>query len=1301
MSSTSRVRFLLTVLCAGLALPVLAQTTTLRGFGAVSVSSQFFGPEATRSSWITFSTEDPTHAALLGSKYLADLLGFGDLQLQPAGPSGTVVTLAGVGFWRLGLEGSNCHVLFARTLPELTALAGRAKAETWKPIPSRAYPRWLDCFDNAGPGIWWGGGGAPVTIPDDFQWVKDRGFALCDQPPTESRYVAPGVIDTSITDWFGAMAKRYDLPYRTLLWVHKPEWAWNRQPLPYVLPAPGMVVQPDMRFERLSLMDVFEPVPATDRYTLDFRQRFAAGLNEDPNFLAGHALGEVPDAGVMELSAVAGMPEVKALWHSYLVSLGLSLEQVGRLHQGRGDFYRSWEEVAVPTPRDFMGFDAGSVDLAGPWEGLPDREKAGTAAQWYVPASMPTEGWRPVQSNDPLLLIYGGGAAPAQREKRADYWLRRTVTLTAAQCASLQYLLVGRAIWHGPYSTYCDAYLNGQPLTQSPPEQGRDLALSFDVRGLLHAGDNQLVLCSHGGPPASFITLGNQPLRRYPLMSGPENRLWYDATNFSAWLRMQTLENNLKAMRAGDPNRPLKVMATINLLDLSQDLCARYGAYQHDTGGAGGYWAPMTGARLARTHGLPWSCEQGGPPADAAAMQAAMTFYLMYGNDAVDLVFGVTHYKDKPDVAAWVDKNLALMQCIGKMHLPLPPVGILRSTRATRLGFSEPWNWDVGRGVLQGIGRNFAYVEVPDILNGAINQFPVVIDDGTVLLTQDEIEGLQRYVRAGGIFIAQHHTGRHLPERADAWALAAACGLTVTPKLINAENYHQWPLGKIRFTADEDLLPSLRGKQVEGSGVAIDYLQQAHTGAVGLEGHDPSIRPVALWDDGTMAVADIHLGRGRLIYLGTPFYLRMRDQQGQWVNQKDLQVLLDEMLTGLGVPRDSWTGVPEIWAEHWTSKNGVFDLYPVARMAKSGDDTASATVSLRRATPLRELVEVTGNGHPRSPVTWKDGRMTLPATGFGQMQSRMYAAPRADLERSALNWWGVQQEHWRALPPLSPLTRPQVIETPADVVPVAEGWRMAQGQTGDAWKQAGFADTEWKTVKLGSFAALGLPEDSVAQFRHEIPVPASWKGQRVNLVFNAEWSYGVEQGRLWINGAPAALRQPLRAYGATSFTLDVTEAAAAGQITLALEIDGHQPDATKPRARPAGVTGLFYLQALPTPVTTTPLAGPWFAATDVNVLTPVEVGQPATFTYLETRFTLPKPWPAPRVFVETPGPLGWIILNDHVVQAPDWMKTLDVSGLVRPDGENVLRWVPAPNQTPDFQRPLTQPVPEMHLNWLR
>jgi hypothetical protein len=1286
-----------------------------RGFGNVEVTLRPLG-EKKDASWTTFATQDAEHAKVTGSKRLADLLGFGDLKaVADSGLPGTVVELKGAGWWLLGLDGSKLQELYAPTREVLAKLAQDAKASAWQAVPARAYPRWLDCFDNAGTGIWFGGGGMPVDITTEFPWMKERGFTFNFHPPSESRYVAPGVLDTTQTDWFSAMCARYDIPFRAHCWESKPSWLWNRESLPYVRGVPGYL-KGNFGFAAQSLYGIpygSEPVSASDPYTHDFRRRFMDNLNTDPNFLASKAVAEIPDAGVGVLAAVAGMPETKAYWQSYLVrELGLDLPKVGLLHHGRRDFYKSWDQVAVPTPRDFLGLDANSVELSGAgWEGMTDREAKGAAAKWYAPETMPKEGWVAVNSNDPMLLLTP--YAQHGYVKRADFWLKRTVSFTEAQLPHLKYLHMTRPPLRGKS---CDAWLNGQPLKQITPDLQNVTPVCFELGNALRTGENQFILRLEGYPPMSFIALGPLPPRPYLYMSEPENRRWYDATNFSAWLRMRGVEQTLQAMRAGDPNRPLKLMALGNQQDFGIELCERYGVYQHDTGGSGAFWWPWSGARLARSHGLPWSCEQAGPPDNAAGFQSDMTYYLRYGNDAVDLVFATSAYKDKPDIAAWIDKNIELMKCIGKMHLPMPTLGILKSARMGRLGLNAEGFCALGRGPLQSVGRNFAQIETGDLLNGVIDQFPVVMDSVTEQMTPEEVDGIRRYVERGGVFIATYNTARHLPERADAWPLAASLGVKVNPKWVSEKDFSTWADVKIKFGEQQDLMPSLRGKEIAGAGVFTDHLNREYSAGVsyapdgGKAGAD--FRPVATWsEDGSVAVAEVKLGRGKVILLGTVFFARMRDVAGIWYNADDRRKLLDEFLAGAGVSRDSWADAPEMCAELWRSKSGVYDLYSVARMTnKTGPggsvtdsfkvtETSGIQVSLRRTVPVSELIEVSALGHPKVKVEYKDGKVVLPATDYGLMQSRVYIAPRAEIARSGLDWFQVQSKLWRALPPLPSAAKPAVIPVPEDVIPAAEGWRMNVGETNAAWIQQEFADAAWKTVKLGTFVTLGLPEDAKAQFRKTITIPAAWQGRQINLAFNPDgWFWGIgPEAQLWINGKLAGVKQPLRLAADGKFSLDVTEQAKEGKLTLALEVDGGKLDKTKPQARPSGVTGIFLLEAVPPTVAKTPLAGPWFAAKDVGVLTPVAAGEKATYTYLETKFTLPKEWPAKRVFLETPGLLNWVILNNQVINAS--MHSLDVSGLVRKDGENVLRWKPNFAGIPDITSEQNGAVPELNLVW--
>jgi hypothetical protein len=1278
----------------GLAVAAEPETfrTDTRGFGAVTVSLRQPGDNG-KDSWTTFQAEDAAHAKIIASKRLADLLGFGDLKVvSDSKLPGTVLELKDAGLWLLGLENGRFHELFAPTDRALRKLAKTAHADAWAAVPARAYPRWLDCFDNAGPGVWVGGGGDQYVLPSDFEWLRDRKLTMCTLSPTESRLVGPGVLDTTIFDWHTAMAAKYDLSYRVLFFPSSHEWLWNRTPLPYVVPEQGRTVTaPWLEYQKNTCAGAMEPVPAVDPYVLDLRKRLAERLQADPNFVGMHGCTEIPEAGVGILASSLNTPGIKQLWHGYLsTELGMDLATVSQLHKGARDAYRSWENVEVPRPSDFIGWNASTcLDLCGTWQMHEDIERKGEEQGWFDPAKAPAD-WVEGNCNDPLIQVYSP-QRQSDKAKQPDFWMRRSVRIPAGRVKEFAFLHIARDIYHGNHTPISGVWINGVRCATTSDERG-DIDQCFVMGDTLKEGENQIVLNTHGTPIPGYCFLGSTPLRRYPAMTERENRLWFDAVNFSAWLRVGKIESALRATRMADPNRPLKMMATIQLLDMTTSLAERYGAYQHDTGGAAGYWCPFSGARLARSHGLPWSCEQGGPPLDAADFQSHVTFYIMYGNDAADFVFAASHYRDKPDVSAWFDKNLDLIHCIGKMQLPKPKIAVLHSSRASRLGFNEPMNWDIARGALQGVGRNFAYVEVPDLLNGTIDAFPVVIDAGTVLLTQEELEGIKRYVRRGGIFIAQHHTGRHSPAEGNSWALAKDWGLSVTPKHMSDESYHKWPLAKMRFTSEQELLPSLRGKEIEGSGVAVDYLGKEHVGSVSIAGQAGNVRPVATWDDGNMAIADVQEGRGRFILLGTPFYTRMKDVAGVWVNDARRGAMLDEFLTALGVPRDSWSD--DMWAEIWRSKNSVYDLYPVARMSKKGDAVKSATVSLRRESPLSEVVEISSLGHPRVKVAYKEGKITFPATDYGLMQARVFVAPRADIERSALDWFHAQSQIWRALPPIPETRKPQPVAIPADLLPLPDGWTL---------KLAGQPDT---VVRMGAFGTLGLPEKTAAVFEKTVAMPSSWKGQRVDLVFNAEgWFWGIlPEARLWVNNQAAAIKQPIQPAALPGFTVNVTDAAATGALALRLEIDGVTKSTMNKKQtgqfKPHGVTGLFYLQATPVAVRTEPLPGPWFVATAFNRLLPVKAGEKVTGLYLETRFALPKAWPAKRVFLESSEPLGFLTVNGQVLQAPAWMKRLDVSGLVQKDGgENVVRWVPGARSCAAWNRPFNGILPVLNTVW--
>jgi hypothetical protein len=746
--------------------------------------------------------------------------------------------------------------------------------------------------------------------------------------------------------------------------------------------------------------------------------------------------------------------------------------------------------------------------------------------------------------------------------------------------------------------------------------------------------------------------------------------------NFMEWLNMVELERRMVGIRAGEPYRPMKIMAPHNYIDAVLDLCERYGAYPHDTGLAGGMFAPFKYSRYAMTRGLTSSVEPGGPPDSTpgglpggkvrSGIQAMSTRYLMMGTEMVDWVASVEKYSTGKN-GEWIAQNRELLRCIGKLELAPPRIGILRVGRELRMGITDTSSWDLGRGSLCSIGRPFLYATLGDLESGRADRFPVLLDSGTTVLSEDEVGVLEAYVRQGGTFVALHNTGMHTPEKRLAWPISKLTGLRVVTN-IRGE-------AKIRIEDAQNLWPRLRGAELLTRG-----------GLALTAPADSGIDVVAEWQglenaEGAIAVAVRRLGWGKVVTLGSTFF-RQQGDKGEFP-------YLDELLDSIGAPRESRGD--GLWAEPWRSKNGVYDVWTVAQM-DSNAKPGAFEVQLSRDTAAPALRELSAPGHPPVAARHVDGWLTLPGVRMEAMQTRVFGAPRADLANGARDWFKVLSQRWHPVRQIEPQEIERAnVETPDSILPLIDGWRCATGEMDPAaWTRPGSEPAgDWRTVHLAAFATMGLPDGAVARFRKKVELPPSWRDQEVTLVFDPEGHFwGINpSGRLWINGEPAAIDQPIRPASNGRFRIALTPTqTAAGRLVFALEVDGRQSGRA---GRPKGVVGAFFLEARPRPVQSLPL-DTWSAATDLNVLIPAAAGTPPTKPlYYETRFTLPAAWPAKRLWLaaspDSSGPnmRRFFINNDEVAESTVWgskpeidLAEIDISGLVKREGENVLRWVP-------------------------
>lgn len=1249
---------------------VFAAGGTVRTF-----EPRLFGP--VRGARIADGSElicrDAETARLCASKYRADLLGFGDA--KPVAGREDVIALPGGFFCRPEINGSRFRVRFHRSAADFDR-----GSSGWLPAPENAYPRWFDRFDNDAAGMgFFGWGVKPKDIYRDFAWTRQYFRRILHPFAGEVDYLAPGVYDFSMTDWWLAMAEKYDFlaeNYPSHDHPGRPQFPWNVTPLPHIANQPYRAVHDGGRLPSAQFSE-YTPIKATDPHQAAGQELFGSHVRNQSRYGAYFAAAEIGDLAVPFLTPIADAPETREAWRDYLRNtLKWSLAEVGKRHCNDPGRFRSWEEIPVPVMRDFSGWGPGkSRDLlSGNWEALiVPLQKQENAAGFR---------WFPARPNDPVFQAYNHNPYNRFRDKdKFGLKFRTSFTVAPGELPVLRFLHIEPVQWHRIRFSYLKVLLNGKELkniARRTPSYHCDGDDCFNLTGFLKAGENRLEIETNT-PLAGYVFASSDGVWRYPSPDRYRNRRYFDAAEFSAQLRADHLETVLKNFRRGDGNsgRPQLVMACNGLLDKLIPPMRRHGGFPHDTGMTGATFCPWTTA-YGVPHRLPISVEPGFYPQTAAAFQRIVTLYLAIGADSVNFLFAPEQYRDadKGGNGCWLEAHRELVKCLGKLDLPENGVGVMRSVRnASRLGLSGPWNLDWSRGALPGVGRHGQVLDPSDLVEDRGGAYPVIIDAASELLTEAEIAGIERYVRRGGTFIATQLTGIHSPEEAENWPISRLTGLKVVRK--------GGISGSLRFSEKQRYWPDLRGKTVSGFGYAFDYTKADHSGdPLGMEPLRREVEIIARWEgikpgEGRVAIAERRIGKGRILVLGSSFLFKGRDADGSWKFAEDAAGHLDSLLTVLGVPRQSRVEPygRQVFADKRRSKNGLYDLYFVARLNAKNAASEKYRVAFSGPAP-RQLCEISENGHPEIRFeTTADGGFVLPELELAPMQCRIFASPAADLTGGPLNWIGALERRWGPLAPGVP-DRIEPQKPSPWIMPLADGWQVLQHDPGETldWNRA-------KPVRLGAFDTMGLDSSRHAVFRKTVVLPESWRNRRVELLFDSPWMFQVgvfPRANFLVNGRDTGMRfNEYEADQAVPVTVPPDR-----KLTLELRIDGKLPPGAR-RSRPVGVLGMFYLAANPRPEKSLEITQ-WTSFPELDAPVSVKPGESSAFRVMECRFRVPADWPRKNIFFELDyqfGMLGWLELNGRVVshtlneEAP--YRQLLIDGLLAPPGEeNVLRWAP-------------------------
>ena len=1260
----------------------------LRGYGVLQAFGTVSETPQGRVSLVRISAESEQAAQSLGSKYLADFTAYGQMEETPTptlSPA-TVLKVNTGGTWVIGIRGKELFVLSSLSPQALQASADTLGASQWIPPQRNAYPRYLDCFDNASLGQWWMPSNKKDEILDFFRnnpgVVNVHGQTLC------AGY-APNVYDSTGDDNAIAQAKLMGKPYRLMIWGDLPAW-WGSNTLgnsDHILtPAPGALAQSMFSAGGYCMFQIASP--RANAVLMDALAHVMNRYKDDPDLLAWlEPHGEF----FLHREPTDSIPQSKQRFPKFLQKAkGYDL---AKANQAYGTHAKSWDDLYYPDTAYFYGRRGEYFDLdTTPWRWQPGSDLAqDVQAGWNSP-SFNDSAWpedlrvsaRVLSQFDKQNLVW-------------PLWYRFSADIPSTLLSKSDPLYLHVMPCTEGKGKELSVWINGKELPSDQAEKPTVyLHAQYDVSSLLHEGKNQFAIYSKGGRIKYRVFLSRTPAEHFPYADAKLNQLYLDWNDCTIWETFQSLKSYLAAMRAIDPVRPIKVMTPHPFQSDAMELMARYGAYPQLTGEGAGWYRPMHYKGYSRLRGLPGSSEPGGPAKNASQMQGMFSNIFWESQDCHDYVFDPQRdFWPHKDVVQWRADNAPLLKTLGKTDFGPIRLGVLRDVEQDmRYSNSGIWKWDVSRGPLPSLGISPVLVDGPEFDRGLADKVPVIIDCATSVMTPERVASIQRYIAAGGTFVAMHNTGRHTPTERDTWPLARAFGLHIEDRLPSDQIYSA-PIAPITFTKEQNLLPSLQGKKAEGSGVSLDYMGNKESGAIRIKTDLQTVKPIATWDDGSMAVCDIAYGKGRLVWLGSPFYLRFKDENGKWMNDADRQSLFAEMLRGLGVNLDTASSDPRVWIEKRESKNGLYTVYMTTAANIRGkdwklEDQIPTSLSLlgQADAPVIDMTQAQPVEVPSEKTP--DG-LVLKEQIFHPFQVRQFAVVRSDAGLEApLHWLQVQKNQWRPLDipkkeqiDLEDIHRQTMKEAALmkqQGLDLNAQWKVRRftattPEVQDDWIAPNYVDSAWETGKLGTWQVNGWLDARRVQYRKTIPLSNEWTDpkKRFLLGFQGYHLLGLQGRATWtLNG------KPMKETFGNFMLIDVTEQARQGQLQITLDVTGDSMG--------CGPGGVLYLKSVAKPRGSLDLAGAWDTMSNWHQ-TSGTITLPGSFKSIlgiRRSFDLPESWAGKpvRLVVETNNPKG---MNGIIVNSTGYCRVdADVKDGWAPLGMRIEQWLKPGKNTIDL-----------------
>ncbi len=1152
----------------------------LRGYGTVSMIGESDG----KISLSQFICESPDKARIVSSKYLADLLAFGPVKKNSDG----VLEIRHGGWWKLGLQGNKVMILSVPDQDSFEEAFRKYDANKWESVPEHAYPAYLDNFDNAALAIrcW-----PQSRTEEQIEYIKRNPFVLTIHHQDMGCSYAPGILDNAGPRNSIKQAKEAGKSFRNLLWTSTGKDTWyswlNLPTTEYEASIPGFL---GLNYrEENGYYSTQVASEWLDRMQMAALEQLMNNWKDDTSLL-----GWMEPHGEFRLFTDRRPPDAEKGYREYLREI--KKYDLNSLSAAWEISIDNWNKIPFPEPAFFEGRRGNYIDLDNiPWKWYNDTFANGQKSA-FMADNFDDAGWTSAMRTDKRLLAYtfNKDVPAAAKEKNSSLWTRFNYDIPA------EFLKSGSPIilhMH-PYSSGPKEFQNLSIWVNGQKAGGelRDKNLpqcnehsEIDVTEYLKSGQNSFTIHHAGGRISYRVYLSQIKGESFPYSQRGLNQQYLDWIDYLRHGKFQTLKKYLSAMRAIDPVRPIRVMTPKQWQSDALDLFEQFGAYPQLTG-EGGYYRPYNYSGYTTLRNRYSSSEPGGFAKDAFSSQRLFAYILWESQMNHDYVFDFNRdFWKYPEVVKWWEDHKALLQTVGKTDFISNGLGVLRDLdQDQRYANRLIWNWDLSRGALPALGLAPVLIDGQDLIKGYANgRVKVMIDCATAVMDDKLLKALKSFVSQGGIFIAQHHTGQHTPEKRDAWPLAKALGL----KINSVDG-----IKPIHFTETQDLFPSLKGKKLSGRGMAIDHYGTSSSGQIAIKGE---AKAVALWDDNSMAIAELPYGKGKFIILGSPFYVGIRDENGSWMNEDQRSLLLKELLVSCGIEATTNSSNSQVWFEKRASKNGLYDVYMAGAIGLRGKEKLSLTDKLNSTLSAQQVsspaVEVSEEAMPDLKVKFKDGIADFGKLEFTPFQVREFAVIRdhAGVDGPA-HWLQTQEHGWYRLTGKPEYDRAKTQAVTQEftnrikeaAIDLSTGWHIKLDSPGSDWQKAPFQS--WPIANMGSWYEQGFPAaTSLVHYRKQVQVPSNWldSKSRIYLEFNGHFVSGGVQGpcKLYLNGQNM-LSKPSRRFRVLIPEKDLKR----GTLDLAFEVG-----ANKSNQNYSGPVGAMFLRKIPVPTEVIELNGEW------------------------------------------------------------------------------------------------------------